>query len=36
MERLDALAEFQALRAQGATTPLLRLVDTWLRRDRKR
>jgi CCR4-NOT complex subunit CAF16 len=36
MERLDALDEFQALRAQGATTPLLRLVDGWLRRDRRR
>lgn len=36
MSRLDALAEYQALKAQRTTTPLLRLVDGWLRRDRRR
>ena len=36
MSRLDALAEYQALKVQRTTTPLLRLVDGWLRRDRKR
>ena len=36
MSRLDALDEYQALKAQRTTTPLLRLVDGWLRRDRKR
>ncbi|HEX9101731.1 MAG TPA: ATP-binding cassette domain-containing protein [Polyangia bacterium] len=35
LSRLDALAEYQALKAQRATTPLLRLVDGWLRRDRQ-
>ena len=35
MSRLDGIAEYQALKAQRATTPLLRLVDGWLRRDRK-
>ena len=33
---LDALDEYRALKTQRATTPLLRLVDGWLRRDRKR
>jgi CCR4-NOT complex subunit CAF16 len=31
---LDALDDYRALKAQRATTPLLRLVDGWLRRDR--
>ena len=35
MSRLDALTEYQTLKAQRTTTPLLRLVDGWLRRDRK-
>jgi CCR4-NOT complex subunit CAF16 len=35
MSPLDALEEYRALKAQRATTPLLRLVDGWLRRDRK-
>ena len=35
MSRLDGIADYQALKAQRATTPLLRLVDGWLRRDRK-
>ncbi len=34
MQPLDAVAEYQALKAQRTTTPLLRLVDGWLRRDR--
>jgi CCR4-NOT complex subunit CAF16 len=34
MERLDALDEYRALKAKATTTPLLRLVDGWLRRDR--
>jgi CCR4-NOT complex subunit CAF16 len=35
MSRLDEIDEYRALKAQRATTPLLRLVDGWLRRDRK-
>ena len=35
MSRLDAIAEFVALKQGGATAPLLRLVDGWLRRDRR-
>ncbi len=35
MTPLDALADYQALKAQRTTTPLLRLVDGWLRRDRR-
>jgi CCR4-NOT complex subunit CAF16 len=34
MQPLDAIAEYAALRSSGVTTPLLRLVDSWLRRDR--
>jgi len=34
MSPLDALDEYRALKAQHTTTPLLRLVDRWLRRDR--
>lgn len=36
MQPCDAVAELAALRARGVTTPLLRLVDGWLRRDRRR
>jgi CCR4-NOT complex subunit CAF16 len=35
MQTLDEVAEFAALKAEGATAPLLRLVDRWLRRDRR-
>ncbi len=34
MSPLDALEDYRALKGQRATTPLLRLVDGWLRRDR--
>jgi CCR4-NOT complex subunit CAF16 len=34
MAPLDEIEEFRGLRAQRVTTPLLRLVDGWLRRDR--
>jgi CCR4-NOT complex subunit CAF16 len=34
MQPLGAIAEYATLKASGATTPLLRLVDGWLRRDR--
>ena len=36
MRPLDQLDDYRALKAQGVTTPLLRLVDGWLRRDRAR
>jgi CCR4-NOT complex subunit CAF16 len=36
MSPLDALDEYRALKTQRTTTPLLRLVDGWLRRDRRR
>ena len=36
MSPLDALEEYRALKTQRTTTPLLRLVDGWLRRDRRR
>jgi CCR4-NOT complex subunit CAF16 len=36
MAPLDTLDEYRALAEQRATTPLLRLVDGWLRRDRRR
>ncbi|MGZ3438669.1 MAG: ATP-binding cassette domain-containing protein [Polyangia bacterium] len=35
MRAIDAIDEYRALKAQGVTTPLLRLVDGWLRRDRR-
>ena len=35
MQPLGEVAEFAALKAEGATAPLLRLVDRWLRRDRR-
>ena len=35
MQPLGEVAEFTALKAEGATAPLLRLVDRWLRRDRR-
>ncbi|MDB4968466.1 MAG: transporter family er 20 [Myxococcales bacterium] len=35
MQPLDAIAEFTALKQRGVTAPLLRLVDGWLRRDRR-
>jgi CCR4-NOT complex subunit CAF16 len=35
MTPLEALDEYQTLRKSGTTTPLLRLVDGWLRRDRR-
>ncbi len=34
MQPLDEIDEFTALKRQGVTAPLLRLVDGWLRRDR--
>jgi CCR4-NOT complex subunit CAF16 len=36
MSPLDTLDEYHALKAQKVTAPLLRLVDGWLRRDRRR
>jgi CCR4-NOT complex subunit CAF16 len=36
MQPLDEVEEFVALKQQGVTAPLLRLVDGWLRRDRRR
>jgi CCR4-NOT complex subunit CAF16 len=35
MAPLDTLDEYRALKQQRTTTPLLRLVDGWLRRDRR-
>jgi len=35
MSPLDAVDEYRALKDGRTTTPLLRLVDGWLRRDRK-
>jgi CCR4-NOT complex subunit CAF16 len=35
MEPLEAIEDFRALKREGATAPLLRLVDRWLRRDRR-
>ncbi|MGZ3429875.1 MAG: ATP-binding cassette domain-containing protein [Polyangia bacterium] len=35
MSPLDAIDDYRALKQQRATTPLLRLVDGWLRRDRR-
>jgi CCR4-NOT complex subunit CAF16 len=36
MRPLETIAEYAALKQQGVTAPLLRLVDGWLRRDRRR
>jgi CCR4-NOT complex subunit CAF16 len=35
MQPIDEVEEFAALKREGATAPLLRLVDRWLRRDRR-
>jgi len=35
MSPLDAVDEYTRLKASGTTTPLLRLIDGWLRRDRR-